>query len=51
MPLPEGFPMSPETCNCALDAASIGLMIFTPVLTYALGYAMAWFKGRGKDER
>lgn len=45
MPLPPGFPMTP-LCNCTMDAASILLLIAAPVLSFALGYAVAFMKGR-----
>ncbi len=45
MPLPEGFPLMP-LCDCALDAASILLLVAAPVLSFVLGYAVAYMKGR-----
>jgi hypothetical protein len=47
MPLPEGFPLTPM-CNCALDAASIGLLILAPALSFALGYLVCFMRGKDK---
>jgi hypothetical protein len=44
MPLPEGFPLTPQ-CNCVIDAASFFLLVAAPALSFALGYAVAWMRG------